>query len=78
MRKPVHSISATRHQVAVPEYGLTCKGNALKALRDRCGVTQGRLFKRQEMSFSTRSAQCTGSRILEIASAKVLATVGIY
>ena len=47
------------------------------ALRDICGVTQGRLFKGQEMSFSTKSVQCAGSCIREIVSANVLAAVGI-
>ena len=77
----IESLSAVFSQLGIKLLFLsmdcTCKGNASKALRDRCGVTYGRAFEGQEISFFTRISQCTESWIREIASAKVLAAVGI-
>ena len=58
----------------------TCKGNASKVLRDRCGVTQGILSRSRERErrFVTQSSECAGSCRREMASAIVLEAVLIY
>ena len=58
----------------------TCKGNASKVLRDRCGVTQGILSRsrERERKFVTQSSECAGSCRREMASAIVLEAVLIY
>ena len=58
----------------------TCKSNASKALRDRCGVTQGILSRSRERErrFVTKRSECAGSCRREMASAIVLEAVRIY